>query len=269
MTDSHLAPSRKWPQRPNLEQFKQQAKDLLKAYRAGEADAVAEVERYEQSPDPSDFALNDAQRVLARSYGYASWPKLKDYIEVAEEYARTPHVDPPAPAQPDDPAQRENTFLRLACLTYGYQDHPSRRERAWQMLAEHPDLATASIYTVAAIGDVAATKEMLNNNPELVRTPGGPYDIVPLLYASYSRLNSEAPGHSTLEVARLMLEHGADPNAGWLQYNAPYTALTGALGDVESCRPRRLEMDHRGRVDRDPSWGGATRPTRRGTAWPP
>jgi len=57
----------------------------------------------------------------------------------------------------------------------------------------------------------------------------------PLLYAAYSRLNSEAEGHSTLEVARLLLEHGADPNAAFLwEGHYLFTALTGAFGEGEA-----------------------------------
>ena len=40
-------------------------------------------ERFERRPDPSSFALNDAQRVLARAYGYESWPKLKAFVDGA------------------------------------------------------------------------------------------------------------------------------------------------------------------------------------------
>jgi len=34
---------RQWPYRPDFNQFKRQAKELLKAYRAGDTSAVAEV----------------------------------------------------------------------------------------------------------------------------------------------------------------------------------------------------------------------------------
>ena len=73
-------PTRALPPRPNLDQLKKQAKELLAAYRAGSAEAVADVGRYEHSPDPTRFALQDAQRVLARSYGFASWSKLKERV---------------------------------------------------------------------------------------------------------------------------------------------------------------------------------------------
>jgi hypothetical protein len=45
--------------------------------------------------------------------------------------------------------------------------------------------------------------------------PGGPFAWEPLLYLTYSRIGG-GPGRSAVEVARLLLEHGADPNAGYL-----------------------------------------------------
>ena len=47
----------------------------------GQEAAVVEVERFERSPDPTNFALADAQRVLARAYGFSSWAALKNYVE--------------------------------------------------------------------------------------------------------------------------------------------------------------------------------------------
>jgi ankyrin repeat protein len=63
--------------------LRKQAKDLLEQYRAGNTAAVAEIHRFERRPDPATFALNDAQRVLARAYGYESWPKLKAFVDGA------------------------------------------------------------------------------------------------------------------------------------------------------------------------------------------
>jgi ankyrin repeat protein len=78
---SENIPTRRLPEQPSLEQLRNQAKDLLRAYRDGEPAAVAEVQRFERHPDPSKFALNEAQRVLARAYGYESWPKLKAFVD--------------------------------------------------------------------------------------------------------------------------------------------------------------------------------------------
>ncbi len=67
---------RSLPDQPSLEQLRKQARDLLNAFRRRDADAVAEVAAHERNPDPARFSLVDAQRVLARSYGFASWTRL-------------------------------------------------------------------------------------------------------------------------------------------------------------------------------------------------
>ena len=81
--NSHPYPTRRLPPQPSLEQLRKQAKDLLERYRAGDAAAIAEVHRFERQPDPATFALHDAQRVLARAYGYESWPRLKAFVDGA------------------------------------------------------------------------------------------------------------------------------------------------------------------------------------------
>jgi ankyrin repeat protein len=74
-------PARKLPGRPDLDQLKCQAKELREAFAAGESTAVAEVLAYYRDPDPVHFALHEAQLVLARAYGFDSWPKLKARID--------------------------------------------------------------------------------------------------------------------------------------------------------------------------------------------
>jgi ankyrin repeat protein len=68
---------------PDLDQLKRQAKELLETFRAGNADAAAEVLAHYGGADTATFALHDAQLVLARSYGFGSWPKLKAYVDGA------------------------------------------------------------------------------------------------------------------------------------------------------------------------------------------
>ena len=70
-------PDRRLPVRPDLEQLRHQAKDLLRAIRRGEPDAIAELQQHHpQPPAPESAKLVDAQLVLARSYGAPSWPRL-------------------------------------------------------------------------------------------------------------------------------------------------------------------------------------------------
>jgi ankyrin repeat protein len=78
---SQKPPTRAMRENPDLEQLKGQAKELLDAYRASSAEAVAEVTAYHRTATPEAFALQDAQFVLARSYGFESWPKLKAAVD--------------------------------------------------------------------------------------------------------------------------------------------------------------------------------------------
>jgi len=66
---------------PDIDQLKRQAKELLEAYRASVPEAVAEVGAWHRGATPETFALHDAQFVLARSYGFESWPKLHAAVD--------------------------------------------------------------------------------------------------------------------------------------------------------------------------------------------
>src|SRR5919198_3600285 len=74
-------PTRVMRDNPDIDQLRRQARELLEAYRAQSPDAVLEVEAYHRTARPDTFALHDAQFVLARSYGFESWPKLKAATE--------------------------------------------------------------------------------------------------------------------------------------------------------------------------------------------
>lgn len=76
-------PTRSLRQRPDLDQLKRQAKDLLRSFRKGDSAAVAEVHAHYHGADPRTFALHDAQLVIARAYGFESWPKLKASVDGA------------------------------------------------------------------------------------------------------------------------------------------------------------------------------------------
>lgn len=78
-------PSRRLPVRADLEQLHRQAKELLRAIHAGDADAIAELrEHHLESIDPSAAKLADAQLVLARSYSASSWTRLVHAVQLAE-----------------------------------------------------------------------------------------------------------------------------------------------------------------------------------------
>ncbi len=63
--------------KPDLDQLRRQARDLLRAARAGDVKAVATLQRA-----GARTTLAGAQHALARDYGFASWPKLKAAVEL-------------------------------------------------------------------------------------------------------------------------------------------------------------------------------------------
>ena len=74
-------PTRVMRENPDIDQLRRQARELLEAYRAQSPDAVVEVDACHRTAAPDTFALHDAQFVLARAYGFESWPKLKAAVE--------------------------------------------------------------------------------------------------------------------------------------------------------------------------------------------
>jgi ankyrin repeat protein len=74
-------PTRAFREHTDLDQLKRQAKELLEAFRAGDPAAISEVNAHFRAADADAFALHDAQLVLARAYGFESWPKLKAYVD--------------------------------------------------------------------------------------------------------------------------------------------------------------------------------------------
>jgi HEAT repeat protein len=99
--------SHQLPRHPNLDHLKQQAKDLLKAYRAGDERARQLVERQLMAryrPRPSGqhsdgrVLLADALLVIAREYGFASWPQLRAHVVLLLAAPRTVAGEPTTPA---------------------------------------------------------------------------------------------------------------------------------------------------------------------------
>ncbi len=230
-------PPRGLPGNANLEQLRKGAKSFQRAVRAGDAGAAEFVREFHprladaqpDSPELIGFTRTDAQLVIARQFGFSSWPKLTAHLGLVARYARSPHEQPVGEPLADEQAVVDE-FLRLACLTYG-DDDADRFRRAESLLKEHDWLARASIHTIAATGEVDAARELLDRDPSHASLLGGPHGWEPLLYLTYSRVPLGS-GRSGVAVARLLLKHGADPNAGYLWEGLipPFTALTGALG---------------------------------------
>lgn len=68
----------------SLEQQKKRAKELLRAIRAGEADALTRWDRHcSERLERTAFTLSAAQNVLAQEHGFSHWHELKAHIEQA------------------------------------------------------------------------------------------------------------------------------------------------------------------------------------------
>lgn len=79
MNTTNLTPL---PARPNLEQYKIQAKELVKSVKAGDAESVQRIKNNHPHADRvARFALADAQVIIAREHGFESWPKFAKHIE--------------------------------------------------------------------------------------------------------------------------------------------------------------------------------------------
>ena len=222
-------PTRPLPNDPSLEHLRKEAKRLRSAVRAGDAAAIAQAREFHpRAPETiRQFSLTDAQLATARRYGFASWPKLRAHLTAID--ARAWHTPP----LPSGEAPLEDVFVRLACLVYG-EWPASNVAKAQRLMQENPGLASATLYTAAAAGDVDAVRAFIDRDSALINAKTGPLHWEPLLYACYSRLDDAPPKRSSLEVARLLLERGADPNAGFLwEGTYAFTALTGAFGRGE------------------------------------
>lgn len=128
-------PTRRMREHPDLEQLKRQAKQLLRAFKAGDPVAAGEVNVHYDGTQAAAFALHDAQLVLARSYGFDSWPKLKAYVDGVTirrfvEAVRAGH------------AGRVRTMLKtrpeLANMTVSYGDE--HRAIHYAVMHRHPEI---------------------------------------------------------------------------------------------------------------------------------
>lgn len=169
------------PARPSLAQLKRRASELLKAQRAHKASAAARIiahhprfrQREPHAAFEFPFALADAQLVIAREFGFESWADLKHRVEIAGKLA-------------------------------GFRPHPAL------------DDAVAAIVA----GDIGRLHALLDAHPELVHArtnlepPYHYFTAATLLHHVAWNPSREEPLPSNIvEIARLLLERGADPDA--------------------------------------------------------
>ena len=228
------------PSNPSLDRLREDARRLQRGITTNKREAVELVRAHHPRPDvalagaPDRFALHDAQLTVARRYGFIGWPALVHYLEIAADLT----IDPSA--IDEDALGLADRFCSLASLRYDHTDAPPRRQAAADLLAAEPGLVERHVWAAASAADPEALHRHLSARPDLATAAGGPFGWAPLLYLCYSRIPLHRSEDEVLAAARLLLDCGADPNAGylWCGMSTPFTALTGVFGEGEQ-GPRR------------------------------
>ncbi len=152
--------------------------------------------------------LHEAQTRLAREYGYASWNKLREEVE-----ARTLEFDAAV-----------TEFVKAAT--------DERSGRAERILALHPKIRTANLYTALVLGDAATVEARLKRDPSLATTAGGPRDWLPIHYICHTVVGASG----LADIARRLVGLGADPNTRfpWVHHGVRRPVLWGASRIAQS-----------------------------------
>lgn len=183
-------------ERPNLEQLKKQAKDLLKAWRKGDPAALSRVAVLDfQQHTPR---LHLAQLTIARELGYSGWTPLKAWVESFVSGL-------------DEAAER---LCRLALID---SISPNREISIRHLLRQYPDIGQSSVYLAALLGEVETIERALSKSSDWVNRKGGPSNREPLLYACFSWFlkHDEARKPGIRAVVARLLQAGADPNTAY------------------------------------------------------
>jgi ankyrin repeat protein len=244
------------PPNPNLDYDRKQAKALLKAFQAGDAEVIARVRaahpRLENVPHQSipldEFKLSDAQLVIAREYGFSSWPKLKHHIEAVQAGLETAVQQFVDAVQGEKVAQVRTLLKSTPALAQHINDpvlnfdapaiviaaSRNNRELIDALIENGADVNAKSEWWAGAYGTLH------NANPDTaayLMERGAKVDIhaavefgmtdtvASLISADPDLVNAKGPdGQRPLHFARstamidYLLEHGADINARCLDH---------------------------------------------------
>jgi len=244
MSGNSSASPRQLPNRPNLRHLKDQAKDLL---RDGEA-----------------VSLSDAQRQIARTYGFPSWPKLKahvDSLSQSEEISQLKQAIDGNDFERVKQLMASNPALHRAPMGYNNNgpltwiaecrvpwEPPSAKRLAMaQWLIDHgSDVhqgGDGPLMRAALRSDRIPMMELLVRNGADVNAEwNGEFPII------FAPCESVAPG-----ALKWLLEHGADPNCARPGRKYPDTALDYLIGtysrsnELAECIDLLLEAGGAGR----------------------
>lgn len=207
---SDSAHARQLPEKANLEHLKKQAKSLLKSFRDGDSETEEMVAHFERSPDVSQFRLQDAQRVLARSYGFSSWARLRERViiqtirsgdteQVAAILSSVPDVEKLVNTRIIDGKATNHAIGKDATLL---QFASFRKWNGENVAAALLDCgAKIDMHSACGLGRTDKIAEIAAASPAAINVQVDTY--FPVQYAISG---------SQEESIRCLMEHGDDPN---------------------------------------------------------
>lgn len=209
-------PDRELSARPNLEQYKKQAKDLARDCELGIPDALTRIRRhhprFHKRPESeirnANVALADAQLVIAREHGFESWPRFAKHIDTLNLIRSVASLADPVAA-----------FIEVACVPRHSSQASGTLEHAEMILSRYPQVATSSMYTAAILADESTVRGFLSRDPKSATAKGGPYDWDALTYLCFSRYLrlDKARSDAFVRTAGILLDAGASANTGWFE----------------------------------------------------
>ena len=240
---------REIPARPNLEQYKKQAKDLVRDCGLGAAEAHARIRRHhprfhklgDDEFRGAEVTLTDAQLVIAREHGFESWPKFAKHVETVNIIRSVGSITDPVAA-----------FIEVACVPRHDSHCSGTLEQAEMILARYPEVAASSIYTAAILADESAVRGFLARDPGSATAKGAAHGwdaLTYLCFSRYLRIN-KTRSDAFVGTARALLDAGASANTGWIEmidYPNPRpileSAIYGAAGIAQHAELSRLLLE--------------------------
>jgi ankyrin repeat protein len=219
-------PDREIPDRPNLEQYKKQAKELARDCAERQPAALDRIRRHHprlrNQQELPTITLADAQFVLAREHGFPSWPEFASHLETLRIIRSVENLPDPV-----------NTFIEVAVVPRHGWHASGTLEHAELLLARYPHVATANIHTAALLADEPTIRKFLAQDPTLVTATGGPHNWNALTYLAFSRYLrlDKSRSDAFVPTARALLDAGASANTGWTEYidDPPRPVLESAI----------------------------------------
>src|SRR5258708_285094 len=196
-------PERTLPEHPNLDQYKRQAKDLVRECRSGSSEALARLHAHHPDRGEAPATLTAAQLVIAREHGFESWPKFAVHIESLRVQRAIASLADPVKA-----------FLVAATVPQDASHTSGTLDEAEAILARYPQVINANIYTAAVLADESAVRGFLSADLKLATTAGGPHEwdaLTHLCFSRYLRID-RARSDAFVRTARILLDGGASPH---------------------------------------------------------